>query len=168
MGLFFLESLIYRNPQWEKLFIFHRVRLNESWHLIYHSCGGHKSGLPLNWEVENWEEKEKKFEAKRHLRTKPEKSSFRPWLQPPLSEEIVFHTNTKISWLLQPKNSLIWPKSLRWKPWKTKPWKMYNILIKCPKTGVMIPILKSTWQIDFKILLMTSTQCAKMPKMSKV
>ena len=63
MGLFFLESLIYRNPQWEKLFIFHRVRLNESWHLIYHSCGGHKSGLPLNWEVENWEEKEKKFEA---------------------------------------------------------------------------------------------------------
>ena len=168
MGLFFLESLIYRNPQWEKLFIFHRVRLNESWHLIYHSCGGHKSGLPLNWEVENWEKKEKKFEAKRHLRTKPEKSSFRPWLQPPLSEEIVFHTNTKISWLLQPKNSLIWPKSLPWKPWKTKPWKMYNILIKCPKTGVMIPILKSTWQIDFKILLMTSSQCAKMHKMSKV
>ena len=168
MGLFFLESLIYRNPQWEKLFIFHRVRLNESWHLIYHSCGGHKSGLPLNWEVENWEEKEKKFEAETptHKTWKVKFSTMASTTA--LSEEIVFHTNTKISWLLQPKNSLIWPKSLWWKPWKTKPWKMYNILIKCPKTGVMIPILKSTWQIDFKILLMTSTQCAKMHKMSKV
>ena len=126
-----------------------------------------KVGYPS---IEKWrtERRRKRSSKLRHLRTKPEKSSFRPWLQPPLSEEIVFHTNTKISWLLQPKNSLIWPKSLPWKPWKTKPWKMYNILIKCPKTGVMIPILKSTWQIDFKILLMTSTQCAKMHKMSKV
>lgn len=120
MGLFFLESLIYRNPQWEKLFIFHRVRLNESWHLIYHSCGGHKSGLPLNWEVENWEEKEKKFEAETptHKTWKVKFSTMASTTA--LSEEIVFHTNTKISWLLQPKNSLIWPKSLLWKTLKNQ------------------------------------------------
>ena len=61
-----------------------------------------KVGYPS---IEKWrtERRRKRSSKLRHLRTKPEKSSFRPWLQPPLSEEIVFHTNTKISWLLQPK-----------------------------------------------------------------
>ena len=78
-----------------------------------------KVGYPS---IEKWrtERRRKRSSKLRHLRTKPEKSSFRPWLQPPLSEEIVFHTNTKISWLLQPKNSLIWPKSLLWKTLKNQ------------------------------------------------